>query len=229
MRQGPHSKRGRGRGNRRPNSTPNRNQTFDSNGPDIRIRGNATQVLEKYLNLARDAAAGGDRVLAESYYQHADHYYRIISTFQQQDEQNEERRNRNNQPSGNDQEASFEGWATEVSTDGAAKDGQEPAAIADAPQPDVPSEAAFVREQADWTPVEKASSETADAAPDDGKEDAPAPASGEGDDGDEGLLRTLKLSLGKAADEGDKPAPAPRRPRRRKPAPVSDDGTAAAD
>lgn len=81
MRQGPHQKRGRGRGNRRPN-TPNRNQTFDSNGPDVRIRGNASQVYEKYLNLARDATASGDRVLAESYYQHAEHYYRIIAAFQ---------------------------------------------------------------------------------------------------------------------------------------------------
>ena len=83
MRQGPHNKRGRGRGgntNRR-SGTPNRNQTFDSNGPDVRIRGNANQVHEKYMNLARDAAQNGDRVLAESYFQHAEHYYRIISAF----------------------------------------------------------------------------------------------------------------------------------------------------
>lgn len=90
MRQGPHSKRGRNRGgNRRPN-TPNRNQTFDSNGPDVRIRGNAFQVHEKYLSLARDASASGDRILAESYFQHAEHYYRIIATFQ--DEQAERNR-----------------------------------------------------------------------------------------------------------------------------------------
>ena len=91
MRQGPHQKRGRGRGSRRPN-TPNRNQTFDSNGPDVRIRGNAHQVYEKYLNLARDASASGDRVLAESYFQHADHYYRIVSAFA---ESEAERRDRN--------------------------------------------------------------------------------------------------------------------------------------
>lgn len=90
MRQGPHQKRGRGRGNRRPN-TPNRNQAYDSNGPDVRIRGNANQVHEKYLNLARDATASGDRVLAESYYQHAEHYYRIISAFNE--ERGDDRRN----------------------------------------------------------------------------------------------------------------------------------------
>ena len=77
MRQGNHGRRPRGgRPNRRPG--PLKAQTFDSNGPDVRIRGNAHQVYEKYLNLARDATAGGDRVLAESYWQFAEHYYRII-------------------------------------------------------------------------------------------------------------------------------------------------------
>tara|TARA_E500000318_G_scaffold50606_1_gene47376 strand:- start:138 stop:959 length:822 start_codon:yes stop_codon:yes gene_type:complete len=93
MRQGPHQKRGRGRGgnnnNRRPN-TPNRNQTFDSNGPDVRIRGNAHQVYEKYLTLARDASTSGDRLLAENLFQHADHYFRIYSAF---NEENEARKN----------------------------------------------------------------------------------------------------------------------------------------
>jgi hypothetical protein len=58
---------------------PPRNQTYDSNGPEIRIRGNAHQVLEKYLSLARDAAAQGDRIAAENFYQHAEHYFRIIN------------------------------------------------------------------------------------------------------------------------------------------------------
>lgn len=54
-------------------------QTFDSNGPDVRIRGTAFQILEKYTALARDAASAGDRVLAESYLQHAEHYQRFIN------------------------------------------------------------------------------------------------------------------------------------------------------
>lgn len=53
--------------------------TFDSNGPDVRIRGNAYQITEKYQALAKDAAAAGDRVLAESYLQHAEHYQRMIN------------------------------------------------------------------------------------------------------------------------------------------------------
>ncbi|MCC7167319.1 MAG: DUF4167 domain-containing protein [Rhodospirillales bacterium] len=63
---------------------PNRNQTFDSSGPEVRIRGNAHQVLEKYLALARDATAAGDRIAAENYYQHAEHYYRVINSMNQQ-------------------------------------------------------------------------------------------------------------------------------------------------
>lgn len=61
---------------------PSRNQTYDSNGPDIRIRGNAHQVLEKYLGLARDASAQGDRIAAENFYQHAEHYFRLINAQQ---------------------------------------------------------------------------------------------------------------------------------------------------
>ncbi|MBP2314186.1 DUF4167 domain-containing protein [Azospirillum soli] len=99
MRQGPNSRRSRGRGNggggsgggggggggggNRRQNVPLRHQTFDSNGPDVRIRGNAWQVHEKYLALARDAASSGDRVQSENYLQHAEHYFRIISQIQE--------------------------------------------------------------------------------------------------------------------------------------------------
>ena len=56
-----------------------RHHSFESSGPEVKIRGSAQQVLEKYLALARDAAAGGDRIAAENYLQHAEHYYRIIN------------------------------------------------------------------------------------------------------------------------------------------------------
>lgn len=78
MRPGTNSRRSRGRGNRKPH-VPSKNQTFDSNGPEVRVRGNAHQVLEKYLALARDAQAAGDRIAAENYFQHAEHYFRIIN------------------------------------------------------------------------------------------------------------------------------------------------------
>ena len=78
MRPNNNQRRGRGRAGRRPN-IPARAQTYDSNGPGGRIRGNATQVYEKYAALARDATAAGDRVLAEGLNQYAEHYYRIIN------------------------------------------------------------------------------------------------------------------------------------------------------
>jgi hypothetical protein len=61
----------------------NRNHVFDSNGPDLRIRGTAQQLFEKYLQLGRDATGAGDRVMAESYFQHAEHYFRILNAMNQ--------------------------------------------------------------------------------------------------------------------------------------------------
>jgi len=58
---------------------PHRIQTFDSNGPNVKIRGNAYQVFERYVALAREAQASGDRVVAENLYQHAEHYFRIMN------------------------------------------------------------------------------------------------------------------------------------------------------
>ncbi len=60
----------------------NRMQVFDSNGPEVRIRGTAYQICEKYMALAKDAASSGDSILAESYLQHAEHYQRIINSWQ---------------------------------------------------------------------------------------------------------------------------------------------------
>jgi hypothetical protein len=63
-----------------PNRPPNRNQIFDSSGPDVRVRGTAHQVYDKYQALAREAAAMGDRIQAEAYWQYADHYFRVIQS-----------------------------------------------------------------------------------------------------------------------------------------------------
>lgn len=85
-------KRSRGRG-RRPQggssqgNNMNPNRTFDSTGPEVKIRGSAAHVYEKYLQLARDANSSGDRVMAENYLQHAEHYFRILSAMQAQQQQ----------------------------------------------------------------------------------------------------------------------------------------------
>jgi len=77
--------RGRPMNNRRgPNPLT---RSYESNGPDVKIRGNAHHVAEKYLQLARDAHTGGDPVAAENYLQHAEHYFRILSAAQLQQQQ----------------------------------------------------------------------------------------------------------------------------------------------
>ena len=64
-------------------------RVFESNGPDIKIRGTASHVAEKYVQLARDARSSGDPVAAENYYQHAEHYFRLIAAAQEQFRQNQ--------------------------------------------------------------------------------------------------------------------------------------------
>ena len=98
MRPGQQNKRGRGRGNNNGgggggnNNNNNFNRkgsnpltrTYDSSGPDVKIRGTAQHIAEKYSALARDAHSSGDRVMAENYLQHAEHYNRIIASAQAQ-------------------------------------------------------------------------------------------------------------------------------------------------
>ena len=74
-------KRGR---NQRRRQGVNPNRALDSNGPDVRIRGTANQIYDKYQALARDASSAGDRIKAESYLQHAEHYFRLIRSMQAQ-------------------------------------------------------------------------------------------------------------------------------------------------
>lgn len=90
MRQGQQNRRGRGRNNNNNNGNPNRKgqnpltRSFESTGPDVKIRGTPAHIAEKYMALARDAHSSGDPVLAENYLQHAEHYTRIIMAFREQ-------------------------------------------------------------------------------------------------------------------------------------------------
>jgi hypothetical protein len=112
-------KRSRGRG-RRPQN--NGNRTFDSTGPEIKIRGSASHVYEKYLQLARDANSAGDRVMAENYLQHAEHYYRIMSANQAQAQAQAQQQQAQGQPNGQGR-ANGGGHAA---ADGAAQNGSGP-------------------------------------------------------------------------------------------------------
>jgi hypothetical protein len=104
-------------------------RVFESNGPDIKIRGTASHVAEKYVQLARDARSSGDPVAAENYYQHAEHYFRLIAAAQEQFRQNQPQpRTENEMPSedGDDESESFSNF------------GQEPGFVPAQPQPFVP-------------------------------------------------------------------------------------------
>ena len=81
MRQGQQNRRGRGRNRKSQNPLT---RSFESSGPDVKIRGTPSHIAEKYISMARDALSSGDPVLAENYLQHAEHYNRIIMTYREQ-------------------------------------------------------------------------------------------------------------------------------------------------
>ena len=69
--------RNRNQNRRNGNGSSSKSTNIDSSGPDVRVRGSAIQVNEKYMALANDASMSGDRIKAESFFQYADHYYRV--------------------------------------------------------------------------------------------------------------------------------------------------------
>ncbi|HEX4272465.1 MAG TPA: DUF4167 domain-containing protein [Rhizomicrobium sp.] len=81
----------------------NPNRTYDSSGPEVKIRGSASHVYEKYLQLARDANSSGDRIMAENYLQHAEHYYRIMAAAAAQQAQYQAQQAAQNGGQGNGQ------------------------------------------------------------------------------------------------------------------------------
>ncbi len=83
-------------------------RTYESNGPDVKIRGSAQQVADKYTTLARDAQSSGDRVMAENYLQHAEHYNRIIAAAQAQVAPQQPRDSRDDMDDGDDEGESNE-------------------------------------------------------------------------------------------------------------------------
>ena len=114
--QGQNSKRARGRGRRNGGHNQvnfNRNTTFDSNGPEGRLRGNAQQLFEKYTALAYDANAAGERISAEAFTQYADHYYRIHQSILQNAEQQRKAHDERQQSRRRDQNGSGENGSGE--------------------------------------------------------------------------------------------------------------------
>jgi hypothetical protein len=106
MRQG-QNKRSRGRGRKGPNPLT---RSYESNGPEVKIRGTALHIADKYAQLARDAQVAGNRVQGESLLQHAEHYYRIVAAAQAQIPQPPPR---NDDDGANDQERRGNGQGRE--------------------------------------------------------------------------------------------------------------------
>src|ERR1700688_2256936 len=128
------NKRMRNRNNNNRNDGNRRGQNpmtrvFESNGPDIKIRGTASHVAEKYVQLARDARSSGDPVAAENYYQHAEHYFRLIAAAQEQFRQNQPQPRTENEMAAEDSEDEGESFS---------HFGQEPGFVPVQQQPFVP-------------------------------------------------------------------------------------------
>ncbi|EKF40464.1 hypothetical protein NA8A_21237 [Nitratireductor indicus C115] len=123
--------RGRGNNNNRKGPNPLA-RSYESNGPDVKIRGTAQQIADKYATLARDAQSSGDRVMAENYLQHAEHYNRIIAAAQAQIQQQQGARDQRD----DDEDDSDEREASENPNVNGRK---QPARVDDGsgPQPDI--------------------------------------------------------------------------------------------
>lgn len=140
MRQGQQNRRGRGRGN---NNSGRKGQNpltrnFESNGPDVKIKGTPAHVAEKYMSYARDALSNGDPVLAENFLQHAEHYNRIILTYREQQQAQSGADNSNGSPNQRQQRQPQQRNAPEAEreSDGeTSAEGANPALATDAPQP----------------------------------------------------------------------------------------------
>ncbi len=116
----------------------NRNHVFDSNGPDLRLRGTAQQLFEKYLQLGRDATSGGDRVMAESYFQHAEHYFRILNAMaqaqqQQQGQQGQQQNGQSQRRPANPDGLAMDGAAEEPEGEAEESAETQPAGLGDQP------------------------------------------------------------------------------------------------
>lgn len=131
------NKRMRGRNNNRKGPNP-LTRSYESNGPDVKIRGTAQHVAEKYLQLARDAQSSGDPVMAESYLQHAEHYFRIIAAAQQAQQQQQAGFGRPQNETGNDLDDSGDDDDSHDVNDRFAAPAERVQAMFNQPQPNFP-------------------------------------------------------------------------------------------
>ena len=218
--------RGRPNRNKQHGGPPNRNSNFDSNGPEGKVRGNAAQVFEKYLTLAREATVSGNRVAAETYFQYAEHYYRIINDSTDPRPvsspgqggnvaRDGQRQPRQNGADGEGQQRSFAGGEAGVATKPGVPDAAAGAVSPNAEAPEaVAQRAGAPQEQApEPKAAEAASPPAAPSAEQSRPADSAANASSEGS---QAAVAEGPGAEGAAASEQPKAAPS-ERPRRGRP------------
>lgn len=148
MRPQQQNRRMRGRNNNNRKGPNPLTRSYESNGPDVKIRGSAQQIAEKYATLARDAMSSGDRVMAENYLQHAEHYNRIIAAAQAQLPVQQQMRDRADDldddmdDEGDDESAAPQEIRAEIRAQQPAVDGSGPQPVIDG----VPAEVALNQE-----------------------------------------------------------------------------------
>jgi Domain of unknown function (DUF4167) len=232
MRPQQQNRRMRGRNNNNRKGPNPLTRSYESNGPDVKIRGSAQQVAEKYAALARDAQSAGDRVMAENYLQHAEHYNRIIAAAQAQMPIQNLRENRDEFDDEFDEEREPEQDVFPVQQQGEAQPQPQtqPFANGSTPQPVI-----------EGTPAEVAlNAEAAGSGGERPRNERPNGFHGNGYNGEEGFRRNRRSRRGRgsgrqdfdqqaggeggdspateAASGGDGEAAAPRAERRREPA-----------
>ncbi|MBK8176216.1 MAG: DUF4167 domain-containing protein [Rhodospirillales bacterium] len=124
MKHNTNTRRGRSRGNGK-RHIPLRSQTFESSGPDGKIRGTAQQVLDRYLALGRDAYSAGDPISAEAFYQHAEHYHRLLHAEGAEGDRGPARPRTADQPPGGQPPTSDGSDANDEAADGIDEDAPE--------------------------------------------------------------------------------------------------------
>jgi hypothetical protein len=187
------------------------NRVFDSSGPEGKVRGTPQQIIDKYSQLARDAALGNDRVAAENFQQHAEHYTRMLSEAQREQDARREQQEQQNRERQRDRD---EGRPSRDGEQGGASGGDD-RAERDRSDRDYAEKDRPERERSDQS--ERRSRGPRTPQPDQGSEPAPVLDGGAGEEGG-GLVETPEGS-------GEKPAPKPRRTRKPKAAESSEPPT----
>ncbi len=214
MRQVTNSRRSRNRNGRKSHSS-SKQHSFDSNGPDVKVRGSAGQVAEKYLALARDATTSGDRIAAENYFQHAEHYYRLSNPRQNNDgarQQGVDNESNGSQPAqgqaGNGSAQAMDRGGHQPSTQ---PNGQQPGIQPDTQPSAQPATQPSTQpgEKADTQPSEKAGTqpgEKADTQPSKKAASKKVNGTGQAKSGDSGDSGDEAETKPETPDSGDSPA-----------------------